>query len=149
MARAGIAAAEAGGADGVLLLPPYLVSGPPSGLVDHVRYAVNDTGVPVVVYHRLNGAFTPSSAATLLDIRSVVGLKDGVGDAELMTRIVTTIRASDSPRAGAFLVLQRFADRGGVRAGVLRDRRCPLLLGGALFRPGDRDPLPRRPRCGG
>jgi 5-dehydro-4-deoxyglucarate dehydratase len=103
MARAGIAAAEVGGADGVLLLPPYLVSGPPSGLVDHVRYAVNDTGVPVIVYHRSNGAFTPPSAATLLDIPSVVGLKDGVGDAELMTRILTTIRASDSSRAGQFL----------------------------------------------
>ena len=41
--------------------PIYGYSEPPSGLVDHVRYAVNDTGVPVVVYHRLNGAFTPSS----------------------------------------------------------------------------------------
>src|SRR5262245_48425112 len=30
-ARAGVAAAEEGGADGVLLLPPYLVSGPQSG----------------------------------------------------------------------------------------------------------------------
>jgi 5-dehydro-4-deoxyglucarate dehydratase len=102
-ARAGIAAAQEGGADGVLLLPPYLVSGPPSGLVDHVRYAVNDTTIPVIVYHRSNGAFTPKSAVTLLDIPSVVGLKDGVGDAELMTRIVTSIRSSDSPRAGEFL----------------------------------------------
>ena len=102
-ARAGIAAAQEGGADGVLLLPPYLVSGPPSGLVDHVRYAVNDTTIPVVVYHRSNGAFTQKSAPTLLDIPSVVGLKDGVGDVELMTRIVTAIRSSDSPRAGEFL----------------------------------------------
>jgi 5-dehydro-4-deoxyglucarate dehydratase len=102
-ARAGIAAAQEGGADGVLLLPPYLVSGPPSGLVDHVRYAVNDTTIPVIVYHRSNGAFTPKSAVTLLEIPSVVGLKDGVGDIELMTRIVTSIRSSDSPRAGEFL----------------------------------------------
>lgn len=103
VARAGVAAARAGGADGVLLLPPYLVSGPPSGLVDHVRYAVNDTAIPVIVYHRANGAFTPTSAASLLDIGSVVGLKDGVGDVELMSRIVTSIRSSDSPRAAAFL----------------------------------------------
>lgn len=102
-ARAGIAAAREGGADGVLLLPPYLVAGPPSGLVDHVRYAVNDAAIPVIVYHRSNGAFTPQSAATLLDIGSVVGLKDGVGDVELMSRIVTSIRSSGSPRAGAFL----------------------------------------------
>ncbi|MFI5806091.1 5-dehydro-4-deoxyglucarate dehydratase [Streptomyces sp. NPDC051561] len=102
-ARAGIAAAQEGNADGVLLLPPYLVSGPPSGLVDHVRHAVNDSTVPVVVYHRSNGAFTPRSAVKLLDIPSVVGLKDGVGDVELMTRIVTSIRSSESPRAEDFL----------------------------------------------
>ncbi|MFJ6699653.1 5-dehydro-4-deoxyglucarate dehydratase [Streptomyces sp. NPDC091272] len=102
-ARAGVAAAQEGGADGVLLLPPYLVSGPPSGLVDHVRYAVHDTGVPVVVYHRSNGAFTPGSAVSLLGIPSVVGLKDGVGDVELMTRIVSSVRGSEAPRAGDFL----------------------------------------------
>ncbi|MFJ2740853.1 5-dehydro-4-deoxyglucarate dehydratase [Streptomyces sp. NPDC087440] len=102
-ARAGVAAAQEGGADGVLLLPPYLVSGPPSGLLDHVRHAVHDTTVPVVVYHRSNGAFTPESAVRLLDLPSVVGLKDGVGDIELMTRIVTSVRSADSPRAGDFL----------------------------------------------
>src|SRR6187399_200973 len=51
-ARAGVAAAQAGGADGVLLLPPYLVSGPPQGFVDHVRYAAGNSGVPLIVYHR-------------------------------------------------------------------------------------------------
>ncbi|MFJ4877159.1 5-dehydro-4-deoxyglucarate dehydratase [Streptomyces sp. NPDC088745] len=102
-ARAGVLAAQEGNADGVLLLPPYLVSGPPSGLVDHVRYAVRDTGVPVVVYHRSNGAFTPASAVELLDLPSVVGLKDGVGDVELMSRIVTSIRSSGAPRADDFL----------------------------------------------
>jgi 5-dehydro-4-deoxyglucarate dehydratase len=103
MARAGVAAAAAAGADGVLLLPPYLVSGPPAGLLDHVRYAVKDNGIPVTVYHRANGGFTPSSAVGLLGIPSVVGLKDGIGDVELMTRIVTTIRSSASPRASEFL----------------------------------------------
>lgn len=102
-ARAGIAAAEEGGADGVLLLPPYLVTGPPSGLVDHVRYAVGDSSVPVIVYHRSTGVFTANSAASLLDIPSVVGLKDGFGDVELMSRIVTTIRSADTERAQEFL----------------------------------------------
>ncbi|HKS45492.1 MAG TPA: 5-dehydro-4-deoxyglucarate dehydratase [Amycolatopsis sp.] len=94
-ARAGVAAARAGGADGVLLLPPYLVSGAPHGLAAHVRYAVGDTGVPVIVYHRPPSVYTASSAAALLDIPSVIGLKDGFGDVDLMTRIVTTIRARD------------------------------------------------------
>jgi len=102
-ARAGVAAAEAGGADGVLLLPPYLVSGPQAGLVDFVRYAVGDTAVPVIVYHRGTGVFTAPAAASLLDIPSVVGLKDGYGDVEVMTRIVTTIRSLGTERSENFL----------------------------------------------
>lgn len=102
-ARAGVAAAEAGGADGVLLLPPYLVTGPPAGLVDHVRFALRDSGIPVIVYHRSTGVFTADSARELLGIDSVVGLKDGFGDVDLMTRIVTAIRAEGSDRAKEFL----------------------------------------------
>ncbi|WP_344868186.1 5-dehydro-4-deoxyglucarate dehydratase [Amycolatopsis ultiminotia] len=102
-ARAGVAAAQAGGADGVLLLPPYLVTGPQAGLVDYVRYAAGDSTVPVVVYHRGTGVFTAPTAAKLLDIPSVVGIKDGYGDVEAMTRIVTTIRALGTRRADEFL----------------------------------------------
>lgn len=93
-AKSGVAAAEAGGADGVLLLPPYLVTGPASGLLDHVRYAVAGSSIPVIVYQRTPGVFTTASATDLLDIPSVVGLKDGYGDIELMSRIVATIRGS-------------------------------------------------------
>ncbi|WP_033294342.1 5-dehydro-4-deoxyglucarate dehydratase [Amycolatopsis jejuensis] len=102
-ARAGVAAAQAGNADGVLLLPPYLVTGPPDGLVDYVRYAIGDTSVPVIVYHRSTGVFTAAAAAKLLDLPSVVGIKDGYGDVEAMTRIVTTIRALGTPRSAEFL----------------------------------------------
>lgn len=102
-ARAGVAAAQQGGADGVLLMPPYLVSGPPAGLLDYVRYAVAHSSLPVVVYHRGSGVFTPASAVELLDIPSVVGLKDGFGSVELMTRIVTGIRAVGTDRARDFL----------------------------------------------
>ncbi|GAB2999000.1 5-dehydro-4-deoxyglucarate dehydratase [Amycolatopsis acidiphila] len=102
-ARAGVAAAEEGGADGVLLLPPYLVTGPQSGLLDHVRFAIGGTSVPVIVYHRSPGVFTPAAARSLLDIPSVAGLKDGYGDVDLMTRIVTEIRAAGTERSGSFL----------------------------------------------
>lgn len=88
-ARVGVALAEAEGADGVLLLPPYLVTGPPDGLVDHVRFAVRDSGIPVIVYHRSPGVFTAESARRLREIPSVIGLKDGYGDVDLMSRIVT------------------------------------------------------------
>ncbi|WP_369203552.1 5-dehydro-4-deoxyglucarate dehydratase [Streptomyces sp. PU-14G] len=102
-ARATVAAAADGGADGVLLLPPYLTSGPPDGLVDFVRYAVADTSTPVVVYHRSPGVFTESAAVSLLDVDPVVGLKDGFGDVELMHRIVTAVRSVGTERAERFL----------------------------------------------
>lgn len=102
-ARAGIAAAEDGGRSSTPSAPPYLVSGPPSGLVDFVRFAVGETSVPVIVYHRSPGVFTASSARSLLDIPSVAGLKDGYGDVDLMTRIVTEIRSAGTERARDFL----------------------------------------------
>ncbi|WP_263168263.1 5-dehydro-4-deoxyglucarate dehydratase [Streptomyces sp. SCSIO ZS0520] len=102
-ARASLAAAEQGGADGVLLLPPYLVGGPQEGLVDFVRYAVGGSSVPVVVYHRATAVFTERSVLRLLDIPSVAGLKDGHGDIELMSRIVTAVRAQGTERARQFL----------------------------------------------
>ncbi len=105
LARAGVTMAEGEGADAVLLLPPYLVSGPPAGLVDHVRYVVRDRDVPVIVYHRSPGVFTPDTARALLDVPNVVGLKDGIGDVDLMTRIVTSVRGSGHPRADEFLFL--------------------------------------------
>ncbi|MEV0088431.1 5-dehydro-4-deoxyglucarate dehydratase [Saccharopolyspora sp. NPDC050642] len=93
-ARSGVAMARAEGADGVLLLPPYLVTGPQGGLVDHVRFALRDNDVPVIVYHRTPGVFGPDAAVRLLGIPSVAGVKDGFGDVDLMTRIVTAIRAA-------------------------------------------------------
>lgn len=103
LARAGVALAEAEGAAGVLLLPPYLVSGPQAGLLDHVRYAVSGGSVPVIVYHRAPGVFRAATAAALLDLPSVIGLKDGFGDVDLMTRIVTAVRGSGHPRAADFV----------------------------------------------
>ncbi|HEX3648075.1 MAG TPA: 5-dehydro-4-deoxyglucarate dehydratase [Pseudonocardiaceae bacterium] len=105
VARAGIAMAQAERADGVLLLPPYLVSGPPAGLVDHVRYAVHDSTVPVIVYHRPPGVLNPDTAVALLDVPSVIGIKDGFGDVDLMTRIVGRVRDSGHPRANELLFL--------------------------------------------
>lgn len=105
LARAGVAMAESEGADGVLLLPPYLVTGPPAGLLDHVRYVMRDRDVPVIVYHRSPGVFTPDTARALLDVPNVVGIKDGFGDVDLMTRIVTAVRASGHERAGDMVFL--------------------------------------------
>lgn len=104
-ARAGVALAAEAGADGVLLLPPYLVSGPPAGLVAHVARATRDAGLPVIVYQRGTAVFDAGSAAALLDLPAVAGLKDGLGGVERMSRIVTAVRTGGHPAAARFRFL--------------------------------------------
>jgi 5-dehydro-4-deoxyglucarate dehydratase len=106
MARHSVASAAAAGADGVLLLPPYLVSSTPEGLVRHIRYVLaGASSPPVIVYQRGAAVLSPSAATELLSLPPVAGLKDGVGDIEAMHRLVTTVRRSGHPRAGTFAFL--------------------------------------------
>jgi 5-dehydro-4-deoxyglucarate dehydratase len=105
MARATLAAAAEAGADGALLLPPYLVSATPQGQLDHVVYAVRGQDLPVIVYQRANAVFTPATATALLDVDQVIGLKDGIGDLDAMLRIVTAVRTAGHPRSADFLFL--------------------------------------------
>ncbi|MFJ2261558.1 5-dehydro-4-deoxyglucarate dehydratase [Streptomyces sp. NPDC087844] len=81
------------GADGVLLLPPYLVDSTQHGLVRYVEEAVAAAGLPVIVYQRANAAFTPRTALLLSRIPGVIGIKDGFGNLELMHRTVRTVRS--------------------------------------------------------
>ncbi|HEY7009378.1 MAG TPA: dihydrodipicolinate synthase family protein, partial [Jatrophihabitantaceae bacterium] len=87
------AAADAG-ADGLLLLPPYLVGVPQQGLIDYVGAVAAETDLQVIVYHRANARFSEQSAVTVAQLPTVVGLKDGVGDIDLMGRIVQAVRES-------------------------------------------------------
>ena len=86
--------ALAAGADGILLLPPYLVGSPTKGLVDYVAAVASATELPVIVYHRGNARFTVDSAVEVASFPTVIGFKDGVGDLDLMSRIVRAV--SDS-----------------------------------------------------
>lgn len=85
------AAAEAG-ADGLLLMPPYLVQGPESGLVSYVRQVAESTSLPVIIYQRNNARFTPDSAVELAKEPTIAGFKDGLGDIEQVQRIVLAVR---------------------------------------------------------
>ena len=73
-------AAEDAGADGVLLLPAYLVEMPQAGLVAYVRDVAAATDLPVIVYNRNNARFTEASAIAVSKIPNVIGFKDGTGD---------------------------------------------------------------------
>ncbi|WP_371743525.1 5-dehydro-4-deoxyglucarate dehydratase [Herbiconiux sp. SALV-R1] len=93
-ARACARSAEQLGADGLLVMPPYLVGGPQSGLVAYVEAIAAATGLPLIVYHRGAATFTPESVEALLRIPSVVGVKDGVGDIAVAQQFVRVAAAS-------------------------------------------------------
>ncbi|GAB2895540.1 5-dehydro-4-deoxyglucarate dehydratase [Streptomyces mayteni] len=80
--------AEAAGAAGVFLLPPYLTEVSQEGLVAHVRAVCEATELGVIVYHRANAAFGFDAVRELTDsCPNLIGFKDGIGDVNLMTRI--------------------------------------------------------------
>ncbi|MFC5730621.1 MULTISPECIES: 5-dehydro-4-deoxyglucarate dehydratase [Nocardioides] len=80
-------AAEAAGADGLLLMPPYLTEASQRGLIEHVSQVCRATGLGVVVYSRANAILRDEAVAILADRnRTFVGFKDGVGNIEQMTR---------------------------------------------------------------
>lgn len=85
------AAAEAAGADGLLMLPPYLVGMPQEGLIAYTRAVAGATALPVIVYNRANARFTEASAVDVARIHNVVGFKDGTGDIDRVARIVRAV----------------------------------------------------------
>lgn len=87
------------GADGLLIMPPYLVPGTGQGLISYVGEIAQE-GLPVIVYHRGLARLDETTALELSRMPGVLGIKDGVGDLEAMRRIVRTIaddRAADAP----------------------------------------------------
>jgi len=84
--------AEAAGADGLLAMPPYLVVAGQEGLLRHYREVAAATALPVIVYQRDNAVFTPETAVELARSEGIIGLKDGLGDLDLMQRIVSAVR---------------------------------------------------------
>jgi len=80
-------AAEAAGADGVLLFPPYLTEAGQRGLIEHVSAVCRSTGLGVTVYSRANAILSDVSVAELAENNAnLVCLKDGVGNIEQLTR---------------------------------------------------------------
>ena len=83
LAIAQVQEAERLGADGVLLLPPYMTEASQSGLAAHITAICRATRLGVIVYNRANCRLTAETLARLCDAcPNLVGLKDGVGDIE-------------------------------------------------------------------
>jgi 5-dehydro-4-deoxyglucarate dehydratase len=85
-------AAEAAGADGILLLPPYLTEASKDGVAAHVEAICKSTKLGVIVYNRANQRLDEVELERLADrCPNLVGYKDGIGDIELMTRIYSRL----------------------------------------------------------
>ncbi|MBS0364336.1 MAG: 5-dehydro-4-deoxyglucarate dehydratase [Proteobacteria bacterium] len=84
--------AESAGADGLLVLPPYLTECERQGIAAHVEAICKATRLGVIFYSRGNARIDDLTLARLCDrCPNLVGFKDGVGDIEMMTRIYARI----------------------------------------------------------
>ncbi|MCT7373498.1 5-dehydro-4-deoxyglucarate dehydratase [Chelativorans salis] len=81
-------AAEAAGADGILLLPQYLTEASQEGLYHHVKAVCEAVSIGVIVYNRNNAILKPDALARLCEeCPNLVGFKDGSGDIGLVRQI--------------------------------------------------------------
>jgi 5-dehydro-4-deoxyglucarate dehydratase len=76
------------GADGLLLLPPYLIEGPQEGLRAHIGAVCRSTRLPVIVYNRGTCRLQAETLAQLAeDCPNLIAFKDGIGDADTVKTI--------------------------------------------------------------
>lgn len=101
-AKAFARVAAESGADGLLLLPPYLVEMPQAGLVAYTRTISAVTDLPLVVYNRNNARFTEASAVEVAQLPNVVGFKDGTGDFDRVARILRAVTDALEPTGKPF-----------------------------------------------
>lgn len=91
LAREFAAVAQNEGADGLLLLPHYLVIGPQEGLIAHATRVAQGTDLPIILYQRGYVSYTESSLTTLASIPNIIGLKDGRSDFIQLQRMTLAV----------------------------------------------------------
>ena len=85
-------AVEKAGADGILLLPHYLIDAPQEGLFQHVKRICQSVGIGVMVYNRDNSIIGVDTLKRLCDeCPNLVGFKDGTGDLGLVRQVTATM----------------------------------------------------------
>ena len=76
------------GADGILLLPHYLIDAPQDGLYAHIKKVCQSVDFGVMVYNRDNAVLQADTLARLCDdCPNLIGFKDGTGDIGLVRQI--------------------------------------------------------------
>ena len=164
-AVAQVQAAEAAGADGILLMPPYLTEAGQRGLVEHISAVCAATNLGVIFYSRANAVLGADALEQACQRNAnLVGFKDGVGAIEQMTRTYAQlgdrlIYVGGLPTAEIFalpllqLGVTTYSSRdlqlrAAVRARLLRRRAPPgpdrgLRDAQRLRHPLHQDPRPR------
>jgi 5-dehydro-4-deoxyglucarate dehydratase len=80
--------AQAAGADGVLVLPHYLLQVEQSGLYQHIHRVCRSVDIGVIVYNRDNCLFSVETLERLADAcPNLIGFKDGAGNIEQLVAI--------------------------------------------------------------
>jgi len=83
---------EKAGADGILLLPHYLIDAPQEGLYRHVKAVCDAIGIGVMVYNRDNSILQADTVKRLADeCSNLVGFKDGSGELGLVRQVTVTM----------------------------------------------------------
>ena len=106
--------AEKAGADGILLIPHYLIDAPQEGLYAHVKRVCDSIGIGVMVYNRDNSILMPDTLARLCDdCPNLIGFKDGSGDIGLV-RQITAMMGDRLTYLGGMPTAELFAEAYGL-----------------------------------
>jgi 5-dehydro-4-deoxyglucarate dehydratase len=80
--------AQTAGAEGLLVLPPYLTEADQLGLEAHVSAICSATDLGVIIYNRANAIYSAETVARLAEKHpNFIGFKDGIGDIEHLTKV--------------------------------------------------------------
>ncbi len=83
-------AAEEAGAEGLLLLPPYLTECDQQGLFAHASAVCAATSIGVIVYNRANAIYSAETVSRLADAHpNFIGFKDATGSIEHLAKVTT------------------------------------------------------------
>jgi 5-dehydro-4-deoxyglucarate dehydratase len=80
--------AEKAGADGALLLPPYLIQAEQEGIYGYAAAIARTVGLGIILYHRDNSLYEARTLQRLAETcPNIIGFKDGHGSIEQLTAI--------------------------------------------------------------
>lgn len=103
-------AAEAAGADGILLLPHYLIEASQQGLYAHVKAVCDAVKIGVMIYNRDNSIVEADTLARLCEAcPNLIGFKDGSGRIGLV-REITAKMGDRLTYLGGMPTAELFAD---------------------------------------